>query len=303
MNLKISASVGKNGQNTANDVRLIKALLNTYFRSKNKTILTVDTSVNDDFYNRIGEFQKENQGTANPDQLVSANAKTFKALVSHLKSKFTIKSLIKPQKGGITWLSEGHEGGRFHSRILHVPNANSGLTIGRGYDMKRKPQSTIKTDLISAGVETNLANKISKSSTLFGDQAKQFIINSDLLDAEILPAAQLALFNKTYAFYEKKVIKICNKSTVIKLYGDTTWATLHQSIKEILIDLIYRGDYTGKTREFLQKHVASNDFQSFKSEITNQSKWLKVPSQRFAIRKKFLEDAPENKYALNICAA
>jgi hypothetical protein len=110
-------------------------------------------------------------------------------------------------------------------------------------------------------------------------------------------------FNKTYALYEKKVIKTCNKSTVIKLYGDTTWTTLHQSIKEILIDLTYRGDYTGKTREFLQKHVASNDFQSFKSEITNQSKWLKVPSQRFAIRKKFLEDAPENKYALNICAA
>lgn len=102
MNLKISASVGKNGQNTANDVRLIKALLNTYFRSKNKTILTVDSSVNDDFYNRIGEFQKENQGTSNPDQLVSANAKTFKALVSHLKSKFTNKSIIKPQKGNIT---------------------------------------------------------------------------------------------------------------------------------------------------------------------------------------------------------
>ena len=36
---------------------------------------------------------------------------------------------------------------------------------------------------------------------------------------------------------------------------------------------------------------------------SNQSKWLKVPSQRFAIRKKFLEDALENKYALNICAA
>ena len=116
-------------------------------------------------------------------------------------------------------MSEGHEGGRFHSRILHVPNANSGLTIGRGYDMKRKPQSTIKTDLISAGVETNLANKISKSSTLFGDQAKQFIINSDLLDAEILPAAQLALFNKTYAFHEKEVIRICKKSTVINLNG------------------------------------------------------------------------------------
>jgi len=303
MQLKLSASVGKNGQNKANDVRLVKALLNTYFRSKNKTILALDNSVSDDFYNRIGDFQRDKQGSTNPDKLVSANANTFKALKNHLKSKFTIKSIIKPKMGIITWLSEGNEGGQFHSRKLHVPNLNSGLTIGRGYDMKLKPKSTIKTDLISVGIDISLANKVSESSGLFGDKAKQFIIDNDLLDAEILPAAQLALFNKSYAFHEKEVIRICKKSQVIKLYGDTNWTTLHQSIKEILIDLIYRGDYHGQSRAFLQKHVANNDFSSFKDEISNRSRWPNPSLQRFTLRKKFLEDAPENKYALKTCAA
>jgi hypothetical protein len=303
MNLKISASVGKNGQNTANDVRLIKALLNTYFRSKNKTILTVDTSVNDDFYNRIGEFQKENQGTSNPDQLVSANAKTFKALVSHLKSKFTIKSIIKPARGEITWSVEGQEGGRFHSRILHVPSAISGLTIGRGYDMKFRSSGSIKTDLIKAGVDVNSANKISTAASLIGSKAKEYIITNDLLDFEITPAAQLALFNKDYISYEKTTIRLCNKSDVTAKYGTTNWSTLHNSIKEILIDLTYRGDFKGREREFLQRHVANNDFSSFKAELLNLQRWPNVPSQRFALRKKFLENAAENTYTLNMCSA
>lgn len=44
----------------------------------------------------------------------------------------------KPKEGTITFDSEGTEGGLFHSRKLHVPTFSSGLTIGRGYDMRFK---------------------------------------------------------------------------------------------------------------------------------------------------------------------
>ena len=38
-------------------------------------------------------------------------------------------ALDVPEIGIVTWDSEGSEGGRFHSRRLHVPSDTSGLTI------------------------------------------------------------------------------------------------------------------------------------------------------------------------------
>ncbi|MEX0729512.1 MAG: hypothetical protein WED00_03675 [Aquisalimonadaceae bacterium] len=43
---------------------------------------------------------------------------------------------MTPQKGLLTFEAEGTEGGRFHSRHLHVPSGMSGLTLGRGYDFR-----------------------------------------------------------------------------------------------------------------------------------------------------------------------
>ena len=47
-------------------------------------------------------------------------------------------------KGLLTYKAMGMEGGDFHSRKLHVPSDRSGLTIGRGYDMKEKSSYKIE---------------------------------------------------------------------------------------------------------------------------------------------------------------
>jgi hypothetical protein len=44
----------------------------------------------------------------------------------------------KVAKGQATYNSEGNEGGKYHSRKAHHPTAASGVTIGRGYDLKEK---------------------------------------------------------------------------------------------------------------------------------------------------------------------
>ena len=56
-----------------------------------------------------------------------------------------------------------------------MPTSSSGLTIGRGYDMKEKTESQIQKDLIKCGVATKSAKIISKAAGISGAKAKAFI--------------------------------------------------------------------------------------------------------------------------------
>ena len=88
-------------------------------------------------------------------------------------------------KGLLTYEAEGSEGGSYHSRKLHVPSLNSGLTLGRGYDMKEKSCQKIKGDLIKAGVTPETANTLSAASGFYGQSAEQFIQDHQLSKIEI----------------------------------------------------------------------------------------------------------------------
>lgn len=75
--------------------------------------------------------------------------------------KKVARVVVQPAAGKITFDAEGQEGGRFHSRELHVPSGSSGVTIGRGYDMSQKSAFRIKRDLMAAGVSKEDAEKLS----------------------------------------------------------------------------------------------------------------------------------------------
>ena len=72
-------------------------------------------------------------------------------------------------------------------------------------------------------------------------------------------------------------------------YGACDWDKLHKGIKDIAIDLKFRGDYTSKSRKFLQQSIADNDLEAFKKEIINKSNWPGVPADRFKRRKDYIE--------------
>ena len=78
---------------------------------------------------------------------------------------------LQPKTGKLTFDAEGSEGGQFHSRKLHVPSMVSGLTIGRGYDMKKKSPAKIIQDLTAAGIDKKDAAILSKASGLSGQSA------------------------------------------------------------------------------------------------------------------------------------
>ena len=191
-------------------------------------------------------------------------------------------------KGLLTYEAEGMEGGPYHSRKLHVPSNSSGLTIGRGYDMKEKTSETIEADLTEAGVENGDAKLLAGAAKLSGDLAKQFIVNNNLQDFEISMDTQEILFNASYEKMSADVKRICNKADCVKIYGKVEWDELNVAIKEVLVDLRYRGDYTPASRKLIQKMVADNDLESFTRTLSNRELWSRVPQDRFDRRTKFL---------------
>jgi len=196
-----------------------------------------------------------------------------------------------PDRGIVTWNSEGMEGGRFHSRKLHVPSKFSGLTIGRGYDMKHKNSGKILNDLTSSGVDINNATIISMAAGKYGDDAEDYISTKGLQNFEISQCVQKKLFDISYLEQESEVKRICGKTDVVKKYGETKWDSLNPAIKDILVDLKFRGDYTGNSRNIIQKFVANNDLVGFAKEIEKLSNWPNVPSDRFKRRKDFIKNA------------
>jgi hypothetical protein len=189
-------------------------------------------------------------------------------------------------RGQITFDAEGMEGGFFHSRKPHVPDDNSGLTIGRGYDMKTKSAARIKADLKAAGLSDAEATRYSGAAGKKGDTARKFRDENALV--EITPEQQKSLFLSSYDDAAADVKRICEKPDVVAKYGATDFANLNPLIRDILVDLRFRGDYSGATRAHVQHCVVANDVVCLRGVISNRNLWLTVPKDRFRRRVEYL---------------
>lgn len=148
MKPRLVSSVGKGTNNSATDVKLVQALLNVYLRHESKKTLAISGKCDPETLSAIENFQKNEQKLPKPDGRIDAGGRSFDSLRAVLEgvSKDN-QPLLKPAEGVVTFDSEGTEGGLYHSRILHVPTETSGLTLGRGYDMKLKIGTQISADL------------------------------------------------------------------------------------------------------------------------------------------------------------
>ncbi len=197
--------------------------------------------------------------------------------------------------GQLTFDAEGLEKpGRYFSRRLHVPGPWSGATIGRGYDMRERSRNEIVADLTAAGLAKVTAEKLAQARGLKGPQARDFIRAKGLGAIEVTPKQQKALFVLTYKELEGDVIRICTKADVVAKYGALTWDALDLAIRDLVVDLRYRGDYTGATREKVQPPAVKNDLTSFTRALSNEDYWVGqrgVPRNRFRRRRDYLQRA------------
>jgi LysM repeat protein len=194
-------------------------------------------------------------------------------------------------RGQVTFDAEGMEGGPFHSRRLHVPGPTSGATIGRGYDMGQRSQDEIVSDLTAAGLGEEDAKSLARLRGFTGHAAESEIARLGLDDFEINPRQQKLLFLIAYDELAGDVKRICRKHDVEVKYGVTDWQALHPRIRDIVVDLRYRGDYTGATRERVQPCVVANDLARLRTLMANRRYWVQqrgVPNDRFRRRSEYL---------------
>ena len=211
------------------------------------------------------------------------------ALVYVLLTGGWVDDPFKVPRGQLTFDAEGTEGGPYHSRKPHVPTNTSGLTIGRGYDMKERSSAEVAHDLTHAGIPEATAKLYAGAAGLSGQKARDYIRNHNL--PEITAEQQKALFAISYAEAEADVRRICEKADVVSKYGKTDWEKLNPAIKDILVDLRFRGDYTPKAREHIQKLIVTSDLKGLAADLSDRSKWSSVPQDRFQRRRDFARKA------------
>ena len=197
--------------------------------------------------------------------------------------------------GQLTFDAEGQEvRGLFFSRKPHVPSNSSGVTLGRGYDMKMKTRAKIIGDLTNAGIDGTLAERFAGAVGLQGRSAKQYLHDQGLDAIEITPAQQKPLFLTTYEEHAADVKRICATNTVVGTYGRTAWDQLHPAIQDVVVDLRYRGDYTPNTRQRVQPLMVASDLSGMARVIGDKAYWqnsIGVPRDRFERRADYMARA------------
>ncbi|XP_028399277.1 uncharacterized protein LOC114522730 [Dendronephthya gigantea] len=200
---------------------------------------------------------------------------------------------LQVKYGQITFDAEGNDipTSRYFSRKPHVPNSASGITIGRGYDLKHRSQTQVYSDLSGIGLSRAIARAFSKGVHLTGQTARNFLKRNNLQSSVITHEQQKKLFYIAYDPIAADARRLATKPDVQRAYGRTNWALLNNAIKDVVVDLRYRGDYTPTTRRMIQRAIVANDLQKFTLLMSDSNYWLntiRVPRDRFLRRKNAL---------------
>ncbi|AZD03520.1 hypothetical protein [Pseudomonas chlororaphis] len=145
--------------------------------------------------------------------------------------------------GKVTYDAEGNDipTSQFFSRVIHWPgNAESGVTLGRGYDMGDRSESSIYEHMVASGVPSAQATKISKARGLKGILARDFVAANKQDIGEITLEQQKELFDLIYPDYVSRTIVVYNSWTST-LPGRIEWEGLRQIVRDILVDFVYQG--------------------------------------------------------------
>lgn len=288
---KINQSVGIKGVNNPKDVKEIQLLL----QQNGYCNIGIDGKVGNKTIQAIMDFQAKNN--INTSGLIVPNQKILNETPPeprYLPKQYN-DSTIPVKSGQFTFDQEGidRRTSVLFSRVIHQPTLESGVTIGRGYDMKYRTPCEIRRDLERAGIPSEQAKLISKAALMSGIEAKIFVKNNKHKIGEISNLQQTNLFNLIYPLYVKEtkrffLNKIRNlslvKATTNNLYNTTTnidekiWDLLDENIKIVLIDMKYQGVlYSNFMREFVNSDERKKYLYSYLERLymeSHENRWL-----------------------------
>jgi hypothetical protein len=169
------------------------------------------------------------------------------------------------ERGRATFEAEGNEGGPFQSRKPHVPGKglggceNSGVTIGRGFDVGQFQRREVRSILNAAGFDPQFINSVMPFVGVKGTAAQAMLDCNP--PREITPEEQVRLFNVVYSMLEADTERLCTKDDVREKYGAVDWNALPEQVKKYLIDLRFRGDFSPTTREHIMPLLVAGDYE------------------------------------------
>ena len=149
---------------------------------------------------------------------------------------------LSVEEGQVTFSAEGDDypSSPNFSRKIHWPKSNSGVTLGRGYDMRLRTEEEIYQDLVMAEMPKEEAEKASKAALLHGAKAAQFVSKNKNKIEVISTKVQKQLFEMIYPAYVSTARRIYEKRTHNKPHR-VEWNKLSNAVKDVLVDFAYQG--------------------------------------------------------------
>ncbi|RRO09296.1 calcium-binding protein [Pectobacterium aquaticum] len=186
--------------------------------------------------------------------------------------------MLRVPQGQITFDGEGDDipNSLFFSRVIHWPgNPESGVTLGRGYDMGKRTKGEIYSDMLRIGIGSEKASLIVTAAGLKSSAAATFVKEYKGKIGVITHQQQVDLFNMIYGGYIK-IAKNRYADYSANVPDRANWNELHPAIRDILVDLAYQGIPGRKTIPV----AAKNDIDLLIKFIENEPELLKYEAAR-----------------------
>ena len=198
----------------------------------------------------------------------------------------------------------------FFSRKFHVPNNGgadqvidqSGITVGRGLDIGSPPvyehsdisrangyETTLDLEQVftDAGLAQNVITWLMGGVGLQRAEAYNYLENASTEgltddDLTLTRKQQHDIFERVYQFNLEKTHSLMCKADVRRLYGDVQWDNIPQEVKDVLVDITFRGDSTGSdSRTNTRSHYVptlvtgarTNDYSAFEDIMDDERLW------------------------------
>lgn len=177
----------------------------------------------------------------------------------------------------------------------HWPGGVSGVTIGPGYDMGHRSATAIKADLKTAGLPDASIDKLAQCTGLTGPSAGNWVTSNGNAVEKLTNDMSMAIFTYVYPTY------VARTKGIVKAWGGD-WDAYPQKMKEVLVDLTYRGDLAGKHQAHLSPSIKSADYRAFRTAIHDHKYWQDhtnlnnmkdgSPNGRITARSAWLPESP-----------